>query len=65
MRADAGAAGEAAGAVGRAGEALGGLDVLVDNAGVGVLGPGPGTRWVIPVPTLIIRPPRSPREAAA
>ncbi|WP_443031790.1 SDR family oxidoreductase [Streptomyces sp. CA-210063] len=39
LRADSGDAGEAAGAVGLAAEALGGLDVLVNNAGVGVLGP--------------------------
>ncbi|MGV9273616.1 SDR family oxidoreductase [Streptomyces griseosporeus] len=39
LRADAGDAAEAAGAADRAAEALGGLDVLVNNAGVGVLGP--------------------------
>ncbi|GGX03111.1 3-oxoacyl-ACP reductase family protein [Streptomyces chartreusis] len=39
LRADAGDADEAQGAVGRAAEALGGLDVLVNNAGIGVLGP--------------------------
>jgi len=39
LRADAADADEAAGAVGRAAESLGGLDVLVNNAGVGVLGP--------------------------
>ena len=39
LRADSAEAGEAAGAVERAAEALGGLDVLVNNAGVGVLGP--------------------------
>ncbi|MDQ1015162.1 SDR family oxidoreductase [Streptomyces afghaniensis] len=39
VRADAADAGEAAGAVTAAAEALGGLDVLVNNAGVGVLGP--------------------------
>ncbi|GEC03507.1 3-oxoacyl-ACP reductase [Streptomyces spinoverrucosus] len=38
-RADGGDAAEATGAVERAAEALGGLDVLVNNAGVGVLGP--------------------------
>lgn len=42
LRADSGDADEAMGAVGRAGEALGGLDVLVDNVGVGVLGPVEG-----------------------
>jgi 3-oxoacyl-[acyl-carrier protein] reductase len=39
LRADAADADEAAGAVARAAESLGGLDVLVNNAGVGVLGP--------------------------
>lgn len=39
LRADSADAGEAAGAVGRTAEALGGLDVLVNNVGVGVLGP--------------------------
>ncbi|MET8450593.1 SDR family oxidoreductase [Streptomyces sp. NPDC005209] len=39
LRADAADAAEAAGAVERAAQALGGLDVLVNNAGVGVLGP--------------------------
>ncbi|WP_030952499.1 SDR family oxidoreductase [Streptomyces sp. NRRL S-481] len=39
VRADAADADEAAGAVATAAEALGGLDVLVNNAGVGVLGP--------------------------
>jgi NAD(P)-dependent dehydrogenase (short-subunit alcohol dehydrogenase family) len=39
VRADAADAAEAAGAVTAAAEALGGLDVLVNNAGVGVLGP--------------------------
>ncbi|EPD66316.1 SDR family oxidoreductase [Streptomyces sp. HGB0020] len=39
LRADAADADEAAGAVEHAAEALGGLDVLVNNAGVGVLGP--------------------------
>ncbi|MBX9396683.1 SDR family oxidoreductase [Streptomyces sp. TRM72054] len=39
LRADSADAAEAAGAVERTAEALGGLDVLVNNAGVGVLGP--------------------------
>jgi 3-oxoacyl-[acyl-carrier protein] reductase len=39
LRADSADAVEAAGAVERAAEALGGLDVLVNNVGVGVLGP--------------------------
>jgi NAD(P)-dependent dehydrogenase (short-subunit alcohol dehydrogenase family) len=39
VRADAADAAETAGAVTAAAEALGGLDVLVNNAGVGVLGP--------------------------
>ncbi|KUL43491.1 SDR family oxidoreductase [Streptomyces regalis] len=39
LRADSADADEAAGAAGRTAEALGGLDVLVNNAGVGVLGP--------------------------
>ncbi|MDR6977728.1 NAD(P)-dependent dehydrogenase (short-subunit alcohol dehydrogenase family) [Streptomyces sp. 3330] len=39
LRADSADAGEAAGAVDRAVRALGGLDVLVNNAAVGVLGP--------------------------
>ncbi|MEU5044945.1 3-oxoacyl-ACP reductase family protein [Streptomyces griseorubiginosus] len=39
LRADSGDPEEAAGAVGRTAEALGGLDVLVNNAGVGVLRP--------------------------
>ncbi|MET8243817.1 SDR family oxidoreductase [Streptomyces sp. NPDC005202] len=39
LRADSADAEEAAGAVRRAAEALGGLDVLVNNVGVGLLGP--------------------------
>ncbi|MFJ4691318.1 SDR family oxidoreductase [Streptomyces sp. NPDC088766] len=39
LRADSADAAEAAGAVRAAAEALGGLDVLVNNAGIGVLGP--------------------------
>ncbi|MBK3567607.1 SDR family oxidoreductase [Streptomyces sp. MBT62] len=39
LRADSADAAEAAGAVERTAEALGGLDVLVNNVGVGVLGP--------------------------
>jgi len=39
LRADAADAQEAASAVGRAAEALGGLDVLVNNAGVGLISP--------------------------
>ncbi|MFI1356343.1 SDR family oxidoreductase [Streptomyces sp. NPDC020898] len=39
LRADSADSAEAAGAVERTAEALGGLDVLVNNAGVGVLGP--------------------------
>ncbi|GGY15236.1 3-oxoacyl-ACP reductase [Streptomyces djakartensis] len=39
VRADVADADDAAGAVATAAEALGGLDVLVNNAGVGVLGP--------------------------
>jgi NAD(P)-dependent dehydrogenase (short-subunit alcohol dehydrogenase family) len=39
LRADSGDADEAAGAVERAAQALGGLDVLVNNVGLGLLGP--------------------------
>jgi NAD(P)-dependent dehydrogenase (short-subunit alcohol dehydrogenase family) len=39
LRADSSDAAEAAGAVGTAVDSLGGLDVLVNNVGVGVLGP--------------------------
>ncbi|AQS66732.1 3-oxoacyl-ACP reductase family protein [Streptomyces pactum] len=39
LRADSADAGEAAGAVDRVAQALGGLDVLVNNVGLGVLGP--------------------------
>ncbi|MFE5814445.1 3-oxoacyl-ACP reductase family protein [Streptomyces sp. NPDC056479] len=39
LRADSGDPDEAVGAVGRTAETLGGLDVLVNNAGIGVLGP--------------------------
>lgn len=39
LRADAADAGDAAGAVDWAADALGGLDVLVNNVGVGLLGP--------------------------
>ncbi|MFI6622723.1 SDR family oxidoreductase [Streptomyces sp. NPDC050528] len=39
LRADSADAAEAAGAVDRAAKALGGLDVLVNNVGVGLLGP--------------------------
>ncbi|MEU6735838.1 SDR family oxidoreductase [Streptomyces physcomitrii] len=46
LRADAGDAGEAAGAVERTAAALGRLDVLVDHAGIGVPGPG-GTLYAM------------------
>ncbi|MFE4667875.1 SDR family oxidoreductase [Streptomyces sp. NPDC056716] len=39
LRADSGDPAESAGAVDRAAEALGGIDVLVNNVGVGLLGP--------------------------
>ncbi|MFV0132883.1 SDR family oxidoreductase [Streptomyces sp. HMX87] len=42
LRADLADATEATGAVERAGDALGGLDVLVNNGGVGLLGPMDG-----------------------
>ncbi|NKI44125.1 SDR family oxidoreductase [Streptomyces physcomitrii] len=46
LRADAGDAGETAGAVERTVAALGRLDVLVEHAGIGVLGPG-GTLYAM------------------